>query len=63
MSAAGTGGGAVVSVEVVADLVPPRDGVAALVLVAPGFEVVVVFAIGLLGVAVLLATPKANKIR
>ena len=46
-----------------ADLVPPRDGVPAPDLVAPSLEVeVVVLAIGLPGVAVLLATP-GKKIR
>ncbi len=45
-----------------ADLAPPRDGVAAPVFVAPSLEVeVVVFAIGLPGVAVLLATPGKKK--
>lgn len=61
MSAAGTGGGVAavvaVSVEVVvANLVPPRDGVPAPVLVAPGLDGAAVLAIGLPGVAVLLAT-------
>ena len=49
----------------VLDLVPPRDGVPAPDLVAPILDVVdvvVVFVIGLPGVAVLLATP-AEKIR
>jgi hypothetical protein len=49
----------------VLDLVPPRDGVPAPDLVAPILDVVdvvVVFVIGLPGVAVLLATP-GKKIR
>lgn len=65
MSAAGTGGGVAavvaVSVEVVvANLVPPRDGVPAPVLVAPGLDGAAVLAIGLPGVAVLLATPEGE---
>ena len=66
--AASCGGGGVVvaaGAAEVLDLVPPRDGVPAPDLVAPILDVVdvvVVFVIGLPGVAVLLATP-AEKIR